>query len=107
MKFRRMPIEIESPEALGYDTIANKLSESSFSDMRLADHGIDSDVGDLLLQYGDHLGLPRLREQIVQGSDTLKPDDVLITAGAAPALFIVASALVQPGDHVVVLRPNY
>src|SRR4029079_19129269 len=27
--------------------------------------------------------------------------------GAAPALFIVASALVQPGDHIVVLRPNY
>src|SRR3954451_22780240 len=105
MKFRRMPIEIESPEALGYDTIANKLAESSFSDMRLADHGIDSDVGDLLLQYGDHLGLPRLREQIA--GDALGADDVLVTAGAAPALFVVASALVQPGDHIVVLRPNY
>ena len=100
-----MPIEIESPEQLGYDTIANNLSESSFSDMRLSDHGIDSDVGDLLLQYGDHLGLPRLREQIA--GDALDPDDVLVTAGAAPALFLVASALVQPGDHIVVLRPNY
>jgi aspartate/methionine/tyrosine aminotransferase len=105
MKFRRMPIEIESPEQLGYDTIANNLSESSFSDMRLADHGIDSDVGDLLLQYGDHLGLPRLREQIA--GEALDPGDVLVTAGAAPALFVVASALVQPGDHIVVLRPNY
>ena len=105
MKFRRMPIEIESPEQLGYDTIANNLSESSFSDMRLTDHGIDSDVGDLLLQYGDHLGLPRLREQVA--GDAFSPDDVLVTAGAAPALFIVASALVQPGDHIVVLRPNY
>src|SRR3954453_4669241 len=102
MKFRRMPIEIESPEQLGHETIANNLSESSFSDMRLADHGIDSDVGDLLLQYGDHLGLPRLREQIAPD-----PDHVLVTAGAAAALFIVASALVQPGDHIVVLRPNY
>src|SRR4051794_22268971 len=107
MKFRRMPIEIESPEQLGYDTIANNLSESSYSDMRLADHGIDSDVGDLLLQYGDHLGLPRLREQVVLGADSLTPDDVLVTAGAAPALFLVAFALVQPGDHIVVLRPNY
>jgi aspartate/methionine/tyrosine aminotransferase len=105
MKFRRMPIEIESPEQLGYDTIANNLSESSFSDMRLSDHGIDSDVGDLLLQYGDHLGLPRLREQIA--GDALGPDDVLVTAGAAPALFVAASALVQPGDHIIVLRPNY
>ena len=105
MKFRRMPIEIESPEELGYDTIAYNLSESSFSDMRLADHGIDSDVGDLLLQYGDHLGLPRLREQVA--GNALDPDDVLVTAGAAAALFIVASALVQPGDHILVLRPNY
>src|SRR3954468_10362858 len=105
MKFRRLPIEIESPEQLGYDTIANNLSESSFSDMRLSDHGIDSDVGDLLLQYGDHLGLPRLREQIA--GDALGADDVLVTAGAAPALFVVASALVQPADHIVVMRPNY
>src|SRR3954469_5667372 len=105
MKFRRMPIEIESPEQLGYETIANNLSESSFSDMRLSDHGIDSDVGDLLLQYGDHLGLPRLREQIA--GDALGPDDVLVTAGAAPALFVAASALLQPGDHIIVLRPNY
>ena len=102
-----MPIEIESPEELGYDTIANNLSESSFSDMRLADHGIDGDVAGLLLQYGDHLGLPRLREQIVAGAGPLSPDDVLVTAGAAAALFVTASALVQPSDHVVVLRPNY
>jgi aspartate/methionine/tyrosine aminotransferase len=106
VKFRRLPIEIESPEQLGYDTIANNLSESSFSDMRLSDHGIDSDVGDLVLQYGDHLGLPRLREQVALDAGPLGPDDVLVTAGAAPALFVVASALVQPGDHIVVLRPN-
>ncbi|HEX6715375.1 MAG TPA: aminotransferase class I/II-fold pyridoxal phosphate-dependent enzyme, partial [Thermoleophilaceae bacterium] len=107
MKFRRMPIEIESPEQLGYDTIENNLSESSFSDMRLSDYGIESDVGDLVLQYGDHLGSPRLRAQIAWDAEPLGPDDVLVTAGAAAALFVVASALVQPGDHIVVLRPNY
>jgi aspartate/methionine/tyrosine aminotransferase len=107
VKFRRLPIEIESPEQLGYDTIANNLSESSCSDMRLSDHGIDSDVGELVLQYGDHLGLPRLREQVALNGDPLGPDDVLVTAGAAAALFLVASALVQPDDHLVVLRPNY
>ncbi|MFL5842806.1 MAG: aminotransferase class I/II-fold pyridoxal phosphate-dependent enzyme [Thermoleophilaceae bacterium] len=102
-----MPIEIESPEELGYDTIANNLSESSFSDMRLADHAIEADVSELVLQYGDHLGLPRLREQIVYDAEPLGPGDVLVTAGAAAALFVVAAALVQPGDHIVVLRPNY
>jgi aspartate/methionine/tyrosine aminotransferase len=100
-----MPIEIESPEELGYGTIANNLAESSFSDLRLADYGIDADVGALLLQYGDHRGLPALRAQIAQ--DVLDPDDVLVTAGAAAALFVVATTLLEAGEHALVVRPNY
>ena len=34
-----MPIEVESPEELGYGTIANNLAESSFADQRLATSG--------------------------------------------------------------------
>jgi aspartate/methionine/tyrosine aminotransferase len=100
-----MPIEVESPEELGYDTIENNLAESSFSDLRLADYGIDADVGDILLQYGDHRGLPELRELIAR--DGVDPGDVLVVPGAAPALFLVASALLEPGDHLLVTRPNY
>ena len=107
MRYRRMPIEIESPEELGYDAIANNLSESSFSDMRLADYGIDGDVSGLLLQYGDHRGLPRLREQIAAGADGLAPDDVIVTAGAAAALFAIATALLDRGDHALIESPNY
>ena len=107
MRYRRMPIEVESPEELGYDAIEFNLSESSYADMRLADHGIDGDVAGLLLQYGDHRGLPRLREQIAGGAAALAPDDVLVTAGAAAALFIVATALLDEGDHVLIAAPNY
>ena len=107
MRYRRMPIEIESPEELGYDAIANNLSESSFSDMRLSDHAIDGDVSGLLLQYGDHLGLPRLREGIAAGASPLSPADVIVTAGAAPALFAIATALLSAGDHVLIESPNY
>jgi aspartate/methionine/tyrosine aminotransferase len=32
---------------------------------------------------------------------------VIVTPGAAAALFIVATSILQPGDHVVVARPNY
>jgi aspartate/methionine/tyrosine aminotransferase len=102
-----MPIEIESPEELGYDAIANNLSESSFSDMRLRDYGIDADLGDLLLQYGDHRGLPRLRELVAADGPPLAADDVIVTAGAAAALFVVATALLRDGEHAVVLSPNY
>jgi len=30
-----------------------------------------------------------------------------MTSGAAGALFIIATALLRPEDHLVVLRPNY
>jgi len=32
---------------------------------------------------------------------------VLCTAGAAAALFIIATTLLEKGDHLVVVRPNY
>ena len=32
---------------------------------------------------------------------------MLVTAGAAAALFIIATTLLGKGDHLVVLRPNY
>jgi aspartate/methionine/tyrosine aminotransferase len=102
-----MPIEVESPEELGYDAIANNLSESSYSDMRLADYGIEPDLSGLLLQYGDHRGLPRLRELIAADGSPLAPDDVIVTAGAAAALFAVSTSLLGAGEHALVLSPNY
>ena len=108
MRYRRTPIEVESPEELGYDAIANNLAESSFRDQTLGEYGIDTDVGELLLQYGDHRGSPRLREQIASdAAGAVGVDDVLVTAGAAPALFILATALLGAGDHVLIEEPNY
>lgn len=102
-----MPIEVESPEELGYDTIECNLAESSVADARLAELGIDLDVGSLLLAYGDHRGNPSLRELIVAGAGSLRADDVLVTPGASAALFCVNTAILQPGDHAVIARPNY
>ncbi len=102
-----MPIEIESPEELGYDAIANNLSESSFSDMRLADYGIEVEVGELLLQYGDHRGLPALRELIAADGPPLRADDVIVTAGAAAALFAVSTSLLGDRGRALVASPNY
>lgn len=107
MRYRRMPIEIESPEQLGYDTITNNLSESSVADRRLADLGLDLDLDELLLCYGDHLGDPVLRTAVAAGGEGLSPDDVIVTPGAAAALFATATSLLDPGDHLVVLRTNY
>ena len=107
MRYRRTPIEIESPEQLGYSTIRNNLAESSFSDMCLADYGVDADVGRLLLPYGDHLGAERLRRLIAADGDSLSPDHVLVTAGATSGLFIIATSLLGPDAHALICAPNY
>jgi aspartate/methionine/tyrosine aminotransferase len=111
MRYRRMPIEIESPEQLGYDTISNNLSESSVSDRRLSDLGLDlvgrAALDELLFCYGDHLGDPALRAAIAATAAEVGADDVVVTPGAAAALFATATSLLDPGDHAVVVRTNY
>jgi len=106
-----MPIEVESPEQLGYHTITNNLSESSVSDRRLADLGLDATIrsalDELTLGYGDHLGDPRLRDAVAAGSAGFGADDVLVMPGAAAALFATATSLLEPTDHAVVVRTNY
>lgn len=105
MKYVRMPIEIESPEEMGYSTIKYNLAESSVRDIRLSDLNID--LNNLVLFYGEHKGIPKLREAIKEESKVLSADDVLVTSGAATALFAVATTLLNPSDHLVVIRPNY
>jgi aspartate/methionine/tyrosine aminotransferase len=109
VKYRRMPIEEESPEQFGYDRIRYNLTESSVRDRSLEDLGVE--VRDLLLFYGDHAGNTALR-QLVAGQSGgaaagVTPDDVLVTAGAAQALFVIATSLLEKGDELVVVRPNY
>lgn len=104
MLYKRMPIEIEAPEGFGYDKIDCNLSESSFTDQRLSDIGIN--ISDLVLLYGDHKGKPELRE-LLANEIKLNAEDVLITSGAATALFIIATSLLDKNDHLVVARPNY
>ena len=106
MQFPRMPIEEESPEQLGYDKVRFNLTESSVRDRSLAELGVRLD--DQLLCYTDHLGHPGLRERIARRAGApFQADQVLLTAGAASALFIIAITLLDPGDHMLVMRPNY
>jgi aspartate/methionine/tyrosine aminotransferase len=108
--YRRLPIEVESPEQLGYERICNNLAESSVPDVRLRD--LDVPLDDLVLHYGDHRGHPGLRALIADDTgaapgEGLAADDVLLVPGAAAALFIVATTLLGPGERAIVARPNY
>ena len=103
MKYLRMPIEIEAPEQLGYETIACNLTESSYADFKFKDLGLKLD--DLVIAYVDHRGHKGLRQLLAPAP--LKADQVLLTSGAAQALFIISTTLLSKGDELVVVRPNY
>jgi aspartate/methionine/tyrosine aminotransferase len=105
MKYRRMPIEMESPEQFGYGNIRCNLTESSVTDRSLSELSLNLDR--LVLAYTDHLGKPALRERIAADAPHLSAQDVIVTPSAAAALFIVATSILEKGDHMVVMHPNY
>ncbi|MCE9521997.1 MAG: pyridoxal phosphate-dependent aminotransferase, partial [Alphaproteobacteria bacterium] len=55
---------------------------------------------------GAHRGAPGLRTLIANQSGVAETD-VLTTAGASAALFIIATTLLEKNDHLIVVRPNY
>lgn len=105
MRYHRMPIEIESPEEIGYATIDCNLSESSVSDARCGDWS--GNLEELVLGYGEHRGSLPLREVIAATCDGVQAEDVLVVPGAAAALFIVNSSLLEADSSLLVVRPNY
>ena len=100
-----MPIEVESPEEMGYATIQYNLAESSVRDIYFRD--LKLNLNDLFICYGEHRGKAELRSEIVRGENGLTANDVLVCPSAATALFIISTTLLNNKDHLIVLRPNY
>ncbi len=73
----------------------------------LADDDARARWDSLRLGYTETYGLPALREAIAATYDSLAADDVLCFAGAEEAIYLAMQVLLGPGDHAVVLTPNY
>ncbi|MFC3576998.1 PLP-dependent aminotransferase family protein [Streptomyces yaanensis] len=74
-------------------------------------HAVLSDVPQRALQYSTTEGEPALRAALadrttVRGLPTA-PDDLLVTAGSQQTLSLLATALLEPGDTVLVEDPCY
>ncbi|MHB8674297.1 MAG: aminotransferase class I/II-fold pyridoxal phosphate-dependent enzyme [Candidatus Limnocylindrales bacterium] len=61
----------------------------------------------LRLGYTESNGHPALRAEIAALYETVRPDDVLVFAGAEEAIFCLANVLLGPGDHAIVAWPGY
>jgi aspartate/methionine/tyrosine aminotransferase len=63
-------------------------------------------------RYTDSRGLAELREAIAQeharrAGVSVDPERVLVTSGTSPAMLLVFSLLVEPGDEVILGTPHY
>jgi 2-aminoadipate transaminase len=74
--------------------------------MRVDSRGVEA------LQYGSVMGLPDLREVVV--NDLLKPkgvdakaDNVLITSGGLEAMNLMCQLYIEPGDIILVESPTF
>ena len=98
-------------EARGADVVRMNLGEP--------DHDVPPRVAEAMARavrgrstYTPALGLPALRAAIARwhgealGAD-VAPERVVVTAGASAALLLVAAALVEPGDEILVADPSY
>lgn len=61
----------------------------------------------LRLGYTESLGHPLLRDEIAGLYQTVDASGVLVFAGAEEAIFLLAHALLAPGDHAIVTWPGY
>lgn len=103
MWFNRMELEIwfdRYQYEIDYD-----IGESAVKTLSVKD--IDIDLEKVFLRYGYHTGSPALRETIAEQYPGLSGDQIIVTTGASEANFVVVSALVKPGDHVIIEHPNY
>ena len=62
--------------------------------------------------YTDSRGLHRLREAIAADCErrrgtAVSPDRIVVTSGTSPALLMVASLLLDPGDELILPTPHY
>ncbi|MGW5681327.1 aminotransferase class I/II-fold pyridoxal phosphate-dependent enzyme [Nonomuraea sp. NPDC003754] len=61
----------------------------------------------LSLGYTETFGDPALRQAVADTYTHADADDVICFAGAEEALYVAMQVLLGPGDHAVVVTPNY
>jgi aspartate/methionine/tyrosine aminotransferase len=75
--------------------------------LALADDDARQRWENLSLGYTESTGLPALRAEIARLYEGVSPDEVLTFAGAEEGVFLTMHALLNAGDHAVVVWPAY
>lgn len=108
MKFEEF--ELERNQSLFEHEVDYNLSESGLHPLPLKSILTEDEQQELLeteLIYGYTTGTPMLREKIAALYTGANFDNVLATSGSAEANFVAVMTLLEPGDEVIYMVPNY
>ncbi len=103
--------DLERGQSLWEHKVAVNLSESGVhpaSLAELAELGLDLQaLTELPLEYVQTNGTPELRSAISAMYPGSSPEHIEVTNGTSEANLLLAQALIEPGDEVVIQVPNY
>ena len=109
---RFVPFELERWQSTWENRVRFNLSESGVHPLTIQEllglAGASAlPLLDIRLGYSQSNGTDLLRERIAALYPGASPDQVLVTTGSAEANFCVCWRLLEPGDKVAVMMPNY
>ena len=102
--------ELERNQSLYENTVKFNLTESGihpYTLRELLSEEQQQEVLDLRLGYGQTNGAPELRATLASYYPGCNEDNIIVTNGSAEANFVAFWSLLEPGDEVAMMLPNY
>jgi len=96
----------------GKDIIHMEVGEPDFDTPECIKEACYKAIRDGKTHYAHSLGLIELREAICEHYFTkygvdISPDQIIVTSGTSPAMFLLFSALIEKGDEIIISDPHY
>ncbi|MEP1095777.1 MAG: aminotransferase class I/II-fold pyridoxal phosphate-dependent enzyme [Cyclobacteriaceae bacterium] len=102
--------ELERVQSLFENTVDYNLTESGFHPFTLKEFLSEDqmeELSNIVLGYGQTNGSIALRDRISALYDNANRDNVLVTNGSSEANFVACHSLLEAGDEVIMMLPNY
>lgn len=99
-------------ERQGHDIIHLQIGEPDFPTPKfICEAGIEA-INNAKTHYTHSLGIIELREAICEQyyekyRVNINPEQIIVTSGTSPALFMLFSSLLDPGDEIIISDPHY
>ncbi|MCX7831418.1 MAG: pyridoxal phosphate-dependent aminotransferase [Actinobacteria bacterium] len=99
-------------EKEGVEVIHLEIGEPDFDTPDFVKEAAISAIRQNITHYTDTQGLTELRDSIseyflIKYGVSVKPQNIIVTLGTSPALFMALSGLIEKGDEVIITDPGY